>query len=779
MAAKTKELESILVGVTTTLAREDPILRTTVKRSFRGSVTGWTEKQVSKAILKLLTTYHARGQFGRLRSALLLGTTAFGLGFVTKAERTGVMLADSAASSSFRRFLTHLIEEVELSDDAAWKFLKSRLETYIVYHQLVSATKTNEKTLIPLLRDSPRDAIKKVLALTQLRFLGHLDLQIPADIEQWLNELGPPEELASIASLLVATANEYRPLDSMDFAFPLTADVASREVRTLIEYGSALHQRYEVAKDISILGYRLEASDANNNPRVFYARPPSLDFEYAIRLGFIRSEFGRSKARLDADPGSPNRSVSVVGVAEMVATRLHHRLCELKGENTPFSRIVVKFPFLPKLYEPVLATGFYEDFMERESLSQDFLVPLSRQGESEIRLTEELDLETFLRIWRLLRFLSLVDIYAVSSFPNVDSATRFNSLFRVLKEKDLIDMLAAIGVAEESVDEFLKLVSADVHNLCHLDIQYRPFLRIATATLGDLTSPAEIVYVPALVAFANVVRNVQSANQLRLSGNAELFVEGVAQMLQPSFAKVTVNRRLKSETENTDVDIAVLEGKTLYLFECKHSVPPTGTHEMRDVWEDIEKGAQQLRTALRLLSNPDRLLDYLTGWFPGVRRVDCEGIRIMPCVLCSHRIFAGMEYQGIPVRDFSSLAKLLGDGIVGLGVMKDGDSVLRRFRVIEAEKFSAKDLNDYLGPSPKFFEMFKPFMHPVSTSVRCNGVTVGRETYVYEVDGEEWIAHMRSLGFTRLQDERKKWTGPFTARELADELASANRRSKS
>ena len=240
-----------------------------------------------------------------------------------------------------------------------------------------------------------------------------------------------------------------------------------------------------------------------------------------------------------------------------------------------------------------------------------------------------------------MRFLCFVDICAVRSFKNIDSATLFNSLFRVAKERDLIDLIVSIGIDGEEAREFLKLVSADVHHLGYLDLQYRPFLRIAAATMGGYTSPPEIVHVPALVAFANVLRNVQSANQLRLTENAELFVVAVADVLGRFFKRVTVNRRVQSKTDNTDLDVVVLEGKTLYLFECKHSVPPTGSHEMRDIWEDIEKGARQLRIALRLLADPGRLLNYLTGWFPGIRAADIANIRIVPCVLCSHRIFAG------------------------------------------------------------------------------------------------------------------------------------------
>jgi hypothetical protein len=42
------------------------------------------------------------------------------------------------------------------------------------------------------------------------------------------------------------------------------------------------------------------------------------------------------------------------------------------------------------------------------------------------------------------------------------------------------------------------------------------------------------------------------------------------------------------------------------------------------------------------------------------------------------------------------------------------------------------------------------------------------------MDTDEWIAHMSSLGFVRLEDERKKWTRPWTAEDLIKELEPAD-----
>lgn len=199
---------------------------------------------------------------------------------------------------------------------------------------------------------------------------------------------------------------------------------------------------------------------------------------------------------------------------------------------------------------------------------------------------------------------------------------------------------------------------------------------------------------------------------------------------------------------------------------------------MRDLWEEIEAGTRQLGVAIEALSDPSRLLSYLAGWFPGTKRQDIANIVIKPCVLCSHRIFSGMEYAGIPIRDVASLSKLVDDAIIGLGrADKRGESIMYRFRVTQESGFSASDLDDYLSVESKYFKMFVPFMHPLCRFEKLGAVTVARETYVYEVDSDEWLAHMKSLGFARQADEHKTLTFPWSSEEVLEKLAKKQRES--
>jgi len=126
-----------------------------------------------------------------------------------------------------------------------------------------------------------------------------------------------------------------------------------------------------------------------------------------------------------------------------------------------------------------------------------------------------------------------------------------------------------------------------------------------------------------------------------------------------------------------------------------------------------------------------------------------------------------MHHEGIPVRDFPSLAKLADDGIVGLGrVDENGESLMHRYRITSEGGFSSADLDDYLSAESKFFKMFTPFMHPVSRFERFGNVTIAAETYVYELELRQWFVSMQEVGFARQPDERTKLTFPWTSEEL-------------
>jgi hypothetical protein len=74
---------------------------------------------------------------------------------------------------------------------------------------------------------------------------------------------------------------------------------------------------------------------------VYYLTPPAPAFEYAQRLGYIRSE-ANAGGWLDLPNIAP--SASRAGAAALFVQRWGTPLAELKDATTPFGRIRLKLP---------------------------------------------------------------------------------------------------------------------------------------------------------------------------------------------------------------------------------------------------------------------------------------------------------------------------------------------------------------------------------------------------------------------------------------------------
>ena len=767
------QLEHNLLALITRIARLKSATGDLIRTEIRSqSLNGWAEPRRAKAIIRLGRGFRTSGKLGRLRATLLVGVAHLGSDFMTKLERAGLLLTDDQPPKKFGKFLVELGIELAESPDPEWRVLRERIRSYQAYNQLVLAVSDGDRKMLRLLQTRPRRIINEVLALTNLSFLRHyFKYDVPTHLEELLDGLGTPEQVASAASALVALANHYRPLDSLDLGVPAIGDLSTPDLRTLMSYGRILVERHAIAKQISLFGYSLEQWGGPAST-IYYVRPPFAAFEYTLRLGYIRAQINRG-AWLEISKQDVVPQLSLANAAELFLKHSGNRVAELRDGGTPFRRVRLKFPISPELYRTVGELPLFDDVALSESLAQDFLFPISESSDEPIRVTPTMTLDEFWRIWRIIQFFCFTDCAAIRPYVLSDHTAFLNSLVRIAKEEETLELITAVGVDATKAREFLQLVSASVYRLGYYDLQYRPLLQIAPVNVRspDFTSPREILYLSAVVATSNIMRNVQVANQVRLAGMPRIFVDVVAGLLRKHFGLVSTNRRIQTPEGNTDIDVVLLEAHRLYLFECKHSVFPTEPHEMRDVWEDIEKGVRQLQIATAALGDSRRLDSYLAGWFPGRSSRDNAGLNIVRCVVCSHRVFSGLEWDGISIRDYASLARLAEGGIISIGTADENlDALVQGFRLTSENGFSAADLDDYLSAESKYFKIFAPFMRPISNLVRHGAVTIAQETYVYEGTADEWLANMEAIGCKRVPDERRALKVPAPLERFLAEL---------
>lgn len=177
----------------------------------------------SKVLVASAGLYRAKAQFGKLRVSLLAGTELLGPPFLRLAERTGLLLSDNMPPAKYGRFLSALEREVSTSRDELFRAMHERVTTYVAYSQFATAAEESFPRAAPLLRRAPRTVVKRVLALTCLAFLAHyMDFEIEREASDWLAKFHSPEDVASVASLLLAKANEVPSRDRIESsALPL------------------------------------------------------------------------------------------------------------------------------------------------------------------------------------------------------------------------------------------------------------------------------------------------------------------------------------------------------------------------------------------------------------------------------------------------------------------------------------------------------------------------------------------------------------------------------
>ena len=743
---------------------------TVAKRDSLASMRGrWTDRYPSDSVVFRRTAmkawcaqmdqYKHRLHFGKFRRALVLGTAVLGRTFLRELDQAGFLLAGQVPNRSFATCLRDLARYLSTVDrSAALSHLAQRVQTYRAYHGLSMSIHAHTESVRRLLAQRPFPFGKTAISMLNLCFLrAYFGFESGAEYSKFFEEHTSPERFAEAVSTVIALSNEQSPLEVADFALPSSGIDVSDEFVEALRYGAAKCALRDVAKLISVFRYELVRTSGVDS-RVYELRPPDRQLEYAIRLGFIRSEVGNASGGLYVARRTTVPLLSMRTAAETLLREVPE-FVEVTAQGTPLHRMRFRVPAARDVFKRLSRLRFYEDDLLEERLSQELELPLGTTDSKGADLVSGVNTSTFLQIWRNLALLAVLDITALRRFQ-ADPTVFYNSLMRSIPRESFADLLNILGMEHLHLSALVELIGADVNELGFYDTQYRPFLCVNSTKFsvegGDTTFPASVIFASGLVATTNIVANVQRAHGVRFKGNAGEFVNVVADTLRDVFPNVRKDSAVRCGAECTDIDVLVLSERKLYVIECKHSVTPASIHELRDLWRDINHGADQLKRAMRILR--ERLHDYIAGWFPGTKKRQTSELRIQPCVLCSHRALSGFSIDGIPIRDFASLTLVLGDAIVGMGSEDEsGELVMQRYRLRETRTATQRDFDEYLSDGSRFFQMFKPFMREFSRRERLmdGDFTLLHRTFALAVSQEEWASHVEGLGGIRVSDERR------------------------
>ncbi|MGD0405546.1 MAG: hypothetical protein ABSB10_02705 [Candidatus Bathyarchaeia archaeon] len=757
--ATVKDIDSLIKNLTKqTNIRPPTLVEKIPKLSFPHRRT----KRTQSAFASLLYQYKKGGHNGKFRVGLLVAILLEGDIFLKELEAKGLLLPSAIAPRKFTSMLKDLLDELNENNILEFQVLQRRLTTYINFFLLNELVEDRLVKLDRQLKKRSPYLIKSCLGLAELKFLCKF-FQINTDylhreVKSILDSKETPENFASVVSALIARSHDLSPITPLECEVPIEEGMRSEETKEAIAGAVILQSLHEMAKEISLFGYELHVEKIKKK-WVFKLIHPDKDFEYFLRLGYIREDLGRPRASyyLAQLPDFPK--ISMDTVASSFVSDLQKTM--LQWKEYPYPRIVINFPMEKRLWKSLLDSGlFYEDVRYLRELEYEYLVDM-RDLTSSFIVPNVLSIEAYMKIGRAIRFFSLVNAHAVKMFCEEKRILSYNSLIRAMKEENLIEFLSVSGASKPEIETFLNLTCWDSKQKVFYDIQYQPLIK----------KDHVFLMLPSVFATSHLFRNVQVANKIRLRGQSEKFVQLCRSLLERKFNKIVINKKVAIGQRSTDVDIVTLQGTKLYLIECKYSVHPCDPHELRDIWEDILKGVQQLSLAEEILGDPDMRQSYLSGWFPGITRSETQDLEIMTCILTPLRIFAGMTVKNIPIRDVHSFDLILGENEITMSMRESENENkyrIKKYSLVGDQRFSQEDFDDYLSPDSKYFKMFEINMFPVSriSQLIAGEIVVVRDTFVYFIDSDIWSEQMDSLGFRRLSDEEVEVEAPLSKEEF-------------
>src|SRR5439155_13269976 len=104
---------------------------------------------------------------------------------------------------------------------------------------------------------------------------------------------------------------------------------------------------------------------------------------------------------------------------------------------------------------------------------------------------------------------------------------------------------------------------------------------------------------------SSLMRNVLQATRYRLDSDGK--IDAISEMLRTAFVSVSVPVKCHVQYEHAglkgEVDVLVATSGTVFAFECKNSLHPCNPFELRQSYEYIQKGFEQLTRFKQLFTN--------------------------------------------------------------------------------------------------------------------------------------------------------------------------------
>jgi len=374
------------------------------------------------------------------------------------------------------------------------------------------------------------------------------------------------------------------------------------------------------------------------------------DIERSVRLGYIQTDTqAMIRARRFSKADQP------LSVEDLVEKGFEHGAFEglIELVEQPVKRFRLRLPSAPEVF-----SIFSSDDMFRDEITGLLFLDVHNFGDLEdliADVNEHITSTDILKFQRYFAFLSLLYQKRLARIEN--EAERmfltFTSTVIVIPHKDLFMQLCLIFKSEVKVQALIDLFKMTVRPE-HLDLQYRPLIDI----------DEHYIIAPHLLTASNLVRNAIVANRLRpvAIGAVDPMVKAVVDALKQANFEVEADVKLRTGGHDFELDVIARRDGHLFFFECKNAYHPCSIHEMRNSYDHLKVGRDQLDKRRQVFLDPTNqsiLLKKLNWTVEPISGVHTS-------IIIANRVFHGAVLNGHPVRQAHELINVLLSGkIVG------------------------------------------------------------------------------------------------------------------
>jgi hypothetical protein len=330
-----------------------------------------------------------------------------------------------------------------------------------------------------------------------------------------------------------------------------------------------------------------------------------------------------------------------------------------------------------------------------------------------VAITTHMTLWDVMLISRVFRLISAGWLDAMDRLGD-DTNAKLNSSVWLLSRDSMVDMICSFGISRDMASDYVDMFTWDTSvRSSYADLQYKPFL-----TLGD-----SIAIPIGIHEHSNLLRNVLLTQQKRLSSGTlpDIVTDSIVAVIRETHPNVASGAKFRFKGEESDIDVAWRLEDTLFVFECKNSVLPCSSFEMRATLDQLDKATKQLSRFQRLWDEADfrRILAQRLPF-------SLQGVtRLRTAIVLSHRLYAGAHYRGHPVRHLHALANFIRRGEARL--MKGDEEHLVRWW--SGTTLQAVDMERYLDPDSPSYAVYWASQADHAQILEAAGVRLSRMRY--------------------------------------------------